>query len=292
MSKRSRLSRRRLLVRGSVGLVGISTTLTASQARANTRQPVSDGKFKDKVVLITGATSGIGKATAKAFASEGAIVHFCGRREALGMKVQENIIAAGGKASYQKADVRIERDIKALVDECVQKYGRIDFAFNNAGVESPSNKIANLSAEDWDNVVNTNARGVFLSMKYEIAQMIRQGGGCIVNTASIAGHRAFTYISPYNASKFAVVSLTKAAALEYGEKNIRVNVISPGWVDTPLTDRILKTARMTKEEAVKDYPLKRMAKPEEIARAVIWLCSPEAAYVSGEDFSIDGGGLG
>jgi NAD(P)-dependent dehydrogenase (short-subunit alcohol dehydrogenase family) len=292
MSKRSKLSRRRLLVRGSVGLVGIGTTMTASKAQANTQQSVSDGKFKDQVVLITGATSGIGEATAKAFASEGAIVHFCGRREALGIKVQESIIAAGGKASYQKADVRIEQDIKALVDGCVKKYGKIDLAFNNAGIESPSNKIADLSAKDWDNVVNTNARGVFLSMKYEIAQMVRQGGGCIVNTASIAGHRAFSYISPYNASKFAIVSLTKAAALEYGEKNIRVNVVSPGWVETPLTDRILKISQVTKEKAVEDYPLKRMAKPEEIAHAVMWLCSPEAAYVSGEDFSIDGGGLG
>jgi NAD(P)-dependent dehydrogenase (short-subunit alcohol dehydrogenase family) len=292
MSKKLKLSRRRLMLKSGVGLVGITTALTASQVQAKPQQPISTGKFADRVVLITGATSGIGEATAREFAKEGAIVHFCGRRKALGLKVQESIIAAGGRASYQQADVRNESDLKALVDECVRRYGKIDIAFNNAGIESPSNKIADLSAEDWDNVVNTNARGVFLAMKYELAQMVRQGGGCIVNTASIAGHRAFSYISPYNASKFAIVALTKAAALEYTGKNIRINVVSPGWVDTPLTDRVLKVANMTREQAVSDYPSKRMAKPEEIAQAVMWLSSPEASYVSGEDFAVDGGGLG
>jgi NAD(P)-dependent dehydrogenase (short-subunit alcohol dehydrogenase family) len=292
MSKRSKLSRRQLLIRGSVSLAGIGTTSIADLATSKTSEPSSGGKFQDKVVLITGATSGIGEVTAKAFATEGAIVHFCGRRKNLGIKVQESIIAAGGRASYQQADVRKEEDIKAFTETCVQKYGRIDIAFNNAGIESPSNKIADLSSLDWDNVVNTNARGVFLAMKYELSQMVRQNGGSIVNTASIAGHRVFGYISPYNASKFAIVALTKAAALEYTDKNIRVNVVSPGWVDTPLSDRVLKVAQITSEQAVSDYPIKRMAKPEEIAQAVMWLSSPEASYVSGTDFAVDGGGLG
>lgn len=292
MSKRSKLSRRQLLIRGSVSLAGIGTTSIADLATGKTSQPTSGGKFQDKVVLITGATSGIGEVTAKAFASCGAIVHFCGRRKNLGIKVQQSIIAAGGRASYQQADVRKEEDIKAFTETCVQKYGRIDIAFNNAGIESPSNKIADLSSVDWDNVVNTNARGVFLAMKYELSQMVRQDGGSIVNTASIAGHRVFGYISPYNASKFAIVALSKAAALEYTDKNIRVNVVSPGWVDTPLTDRVLKVAQITSEQAVSDYPIKRMAKPEEIAQAVMWLSSPEASYVSGTDFAVDGGGLG
>jgi NAD(P)-dependent dehydrogenase (short-subunit alcohol dehydrogenase family) len=292
MSKKSKISRRRLLVRSGIGLAGISSTVVGSQVRAETKQPTSTGKFINKVVLITGATSGIGEVTARAFASEGAIVHFCGRRETLGMKVQESIVAAGGVATYQKADVRKEEEIEAFIATCVQKYGRIDIAFNNAGIESPSNKIADLSSADWDNVVNTNARGVFLAMKYELSQMVRQGGGSIVNTSSVAGHRVFGYISPYNASKFAIVALTKAAALEYTDKNIRVNVVSPGWVDTPLSDRVLKIAQITSEQAVSDYPIKRMAKPEEIAQAVMWLCSPEASYVSGTDFAVDGGGLG
>lgn len=236
------LTRRRLILQGSVGIAGLTGAIAAGNAQANRQKPVTPetgkadpkGKFADKVGLITGVTSGIGKATARAFAKEGAFVHFCGRREALGEKVAQEINTQGGRASYQKADVRKEQDIKSFIDTCVQKYGRIDIAFNNAGIESSPNAIAEQSLDDWMNVINTNATGVFLSMKYELPVMLRQKGGIIVNNASVSGHVGFGTISPYSASKHAIMSLTKVAALEYSDKNIRVNSVSPGAVDTPI----------------------------------------------------------
>lgn len=187
------ITRRGIIAGG--GAVGLATLTLSRGTMANTQiQPESgktdsDGKFRNKVVLITGATSGIGEVTARAFAKEGAIVHFCGRREALGEKVTQTINAQGGRASYQRADVRKEQDIKAFIDSCIQKHGRIDIAFNNAGVESPPGTIAEHSLETWTNVMTTNATGVFLSMKYELPVMLQQKGGIIVNNASVSGTR-------------------------------------------------------------------------------------------------------
>ena len=294
-----RFSRRRIMLGGGAGIAGLATVIAAGQSQANTQQPVASeagtanpsGRFANKVVLITGATSGIGEATARAFAQEGAIVHFCGRREALGEKVAQEINTMGGRASYQKADVRSEQDVKSFIDTCVQRYGRIDVAFNNAGIESKPFTIADQSLDDWMNVMTTNATGVFLSMKYELPIMLKQGGGAIINNASVSSHVGFATIAPYSASKHAIASLTKVAALEYADKNIRINSISPGAVDTPMLRRALAAWKTDFETVAKEYPIKRIVKAEEIAKTVLWVSSADPTCIVGTDIDVTGGYL-
>ena len=293
----SDISRRQILTTGAIGVAGLATAIATQNAQANTQKPIAsaqgsanpNGRFANKVVLITGATSGIGEATARAFAKEGATVHFCGRREALGAKVAQEINAMGGRASYQKADVRNEQDVKSLIDTCVQKYGRIDIAFNNAGIESPPKTIEEMTLDDWNNVMTTNVTGVFLSMKYELPVMKRQGSGVIVNTASVGGHCGFPSIAPYGASKAGVMSLTRGAAMEYTDKNIRINSLSPGAVDTPMLRRALSSWNTTVEATAEGYPIKRLTTAEEMARAVMWLASDDATSVVGMDLDVTGG---
>ena len=291
------LNRRRILSIGGLGLAGAAATL-AGQAQGNNQnspQPMQkmsqNGRFADKVVLITGATSGIGEATAKLFAKEGAKVFFCGRREALGKQVENSIRSRGGDATYMRADVRKETEVKAFVDACVTRYGRLDIAFNNAGVDYPPNPIADTAIAEFDDLMNTNARGVFLGMKYEIPHLLKVGSGAIINMASIGGQRAFANIVGYGASKAAVIHMTKMAAQEYG-KTIRVNAVLPGAIDTAMLERVERDWKVTKQQLVSAYPSKRVGKPEEVAAAVLWLASVEASYVSGVAFNIDGGGLG
>ncbi|MBE9170337.1 glucose 1-dehydrogenase [Pleurocapsales cyanobacterium LEGE 06147] len=290
--------RRRILTTGVVSAAGLVSAFASSRAISNTQTPPApqtttnpNGKFAGKVVLITGATSGIGEGTAYAFAREGAKVFFCGRRENLGRQVEAKIKEFGGEATYMKADVRQEEEVKAFVKACVGKYGRIDIAFNNAGIESPPKMIAEMTLEDWQNVVMTNQTGVFLSMKYEIPIMLQQGGGVIVNNASVGGHRGFARIGPYGASKAAVLQLTRIAALEYTDKNIRINSISPGAVDTPMLHRAVSSWGMKPEEAAAPYPIKRLATTEEMARSVMWLSSEDASVVTGMDMDVTGGYL-
>ena len=292
----SNFSRRKAII-GAVGAAGIAAAVTQGKKAIAQTEPLSqppinpDGQFADKVILITGATSGIGEATARAFAAQGAMVYFCGRREELGQQVAQSIVDAGGKATYQTADVRNEADIKAFVDGCVATYGGIDVAFNNAGIESAPKTIAEQTFEDWENVMNINARGVFLSMKYELPVMLNSGGGAIINNASVSGHVGFATISPYSASKHAIMSLTKVAALEYADKNIRVNSISPGAVDTPMLRRALDAWNTDLETVAQEYPIKRIVAPEEIARSVMWLASAEPIAVVGTDIDATGGYL-
>ncbi len=288
----------RALLAGAAGLA--ASTLAAGPARANTQRAVEpaagrarakDGRFAGKVVLVTGATSGIGEATAKAFAHEGARVFFCGRREELGRKVEAEIRDAGGEALYLRADVRDPKQVEAFVAAGVERYGRLDIAFNNAGTIAPPHAIAEYPLEDWNNVMTTNATGTLLCMKHEIALMLRQGGGVIVNNASVSAHVGFATIAAYNASKHAIYSLTKVAALEYSAKNIRVNCVSPGAVDTPMLRGALKAWNLTLEAVAKDYPLNRIVQPEEIARAVMFLASDEASCIAGTDLDVTGGYL-
>lgn len=295
----SEVSRRQILTVGAMSAAGIAGTVIAQQTQANTQKPPapktttnSKGRFANKVVLITGATSGIGEATARAFAKEGAIVHFCGRREALGNKVAQEITAQGGRASYQKADVRNEQEVKAFVDTCVQKYGRIDIAFNNAGLlNSKFVRLHEQPTADFVDVMNTNALGEFLSLKYEIPQMLKQGGGCIVNMASVSGYKGFSEIGPYSVSKHAVLGLTKVAALEYAKDNIRITSISPGGVDTAMLRRAREARGLTFEEGSKFIPIQRTNTVEEMARTVMFLSSDEATAFHGSLVDVTSGML-
>jgi NAD(P)-dependent dehydrogenase (short-subunit alcohol dehydrogenase family) len=285
---------RRNLISGAAGLAAtLATTQSVSAKPQKAPAPTnnSNGGFAGKVVLITGATSGIGETTAKAFAQAGASVFFCGRREKLGAKVESEIRAMGGEATYMRADVRQAEEVKAFVDACVAKYGRLDIAFNNAGVDYPPAPIADTAIAEFDDLMNTNVRGVFLGMKYEIPYLLKSGGGSIINIASIGGQRAFPNIVGYGASKAAVIHMSKSAAQEYG-KTIRVNVVSPGPIDTAMLDRVKRDWKVTEEQLVSSYPSKRAGSPTEVANLVLWLASDAASYVSGANLNVDGGGLG
>jgi NAD(P)-dependent dehydrogenase (short-subunit alcohol dehydrogenase family) len=294
--KNEQVSRRSFLGKGALSLGAMAL---AGNVFGQTKIPVApnpdkanpNGRFAGKVVLITGATSGIGEGTAYAFAKEGAKVFFCGRREDLGKQVEAKIKKFGGEATYFKADVRNEAEVKNFVDACVKKYGKLDIAFNNAGIESPKAvPIAEQTLADFENVMRTNATGVFLSMKYELPYLLKNGGA-IINNSSVSGHAGWATIAPYNASKHAVVSLTKVAALEYADKNIRVNAISPGAVDTPMLRRAMQSFNLTEQQIFEAYPIKRLATVEEMARAVMFLASDEATVITGTDVDVTGGYL-
>lgn len=280
-------SRRRVLAIGALGAAAGSGVLGPQPAQAAGR-----GQFAGKVVLITGATSGIGAATARAMAAERAKVFFCGRRDHLGREVEKSIRTSGGEATYRRADVSDEGDVRDLVDACVRRYGRLDVAVNNAGIESP--RVARLheqSMADMETVWRTNVGGVFLGMKYEIPRMLQQGAGVIVNTASISSEVGFATIAPYNSSKHAVASLTKVAALEYAADNIRINAFAPGAVDTPMLRRAAAAFGVTYEQIAQGYPIKRIVRPEEMATVVMWLASDRSSAVIGTDLDASGGYL-
>lgn len=291
------VSRRSFIEKSAIGLAAIALAASGGEVLGQTQTPVEshsgradkNGRFAGKVVLITGATSGIGEGTAYAFAKEGGRVFFCGRRENLGKQVEAKIKSFGGEATYFRADVRNEAEIKNFVDAGVKKYGKLDIAFNNAGIEAPPKSIAELSYEEWENVMRTNITGVFLSMKYEIPNMLKNGGGAIINTASVGGHCGFASIAPYGSSKAGVIQLTRVAAMELTDKNIRVNSISPGAVDTPMLRRALASWGARIEDTAAGYPVKRLATSEEMARAVMFLASDEATIVVGTDFDVTGG---
>lgn len=292
------VSRRQILTTGAIGAAGFATALATQKAQANTQNPLEppatvnpNGRFASKVVLITGATSGIGEASARAFAAEGATVHFCGRREALGEQVAQSIRDAGGKATYQRADVRVEADVRAFVNGCVDQYGRLDIAFNNAGIFMTPAEIQDIPLDNFMDIITTNTVGEFLCMKYEIPHMRRLGGGNIINMASVAGHIGFRTTGHYNASKHGVLGLTKAAAQENADHNIRINSISPLAVDTPQLRESFEFQGITYEQAVQGFVTKRIMTPHEIAAAVMFLASNEATSMTGMDLDVTGGQL-
>jgi NAD(P)-dependent dehydrogenase (short-subunit alcohol dehydrogenase family) len=271
--------------------VGQSTNPTAPLAHTGRR------RFEDKVIAITGATSGIGRAAAIAFAAEGGKVAFCGRREQLGHEVEQEIRAAGGEATYIKADVLVEEQVRAFIDRTLDIYGRLDVAFNNAGItiEKPLHEF---STEEWDRVAHTNLRGVFFAMKYEIPQLIASGGGTIVVTSSSVAVATGPKRSVYTATKRGLVGLVQAAALDYASKGIRVNALLPGTTDTELVRRVagmekfpdLVWAVGSQQWAKSHVPgLQRMARPEEIAAFALGLASDEYSYLTGAALVIDGG---
>jgi NAD(P)-dependent dehydrogenase (short-subunit alcohol dehydrogenase family) len=248
-------------------------------------------KLEGKVVLVTGGTSGIGRDTAVLFANASAKVVVAGRREAEGQETIELVHAAGSDGLFVKTDVSKASDVEALVQKTVQKFGRLDIAFNNAGVEVAWLPIVRESEQDFDRTISINLKGVWLCLKYEIRQMLTQGGGgAIVNMASISGLVGSAGAAAYSASKHGVVGLTKTAALENAKKGIRINAVCPGAVETPMADRIFGSPQIHKY-ALSCHPMGRFGKPREIAEAVLWMCSDSASFMTGQSLVLDGGFL-
>jgi len=247
------------------------------------------GLLNGKVVLITGGGSGIGRATAQLLAKYGATVMIADYVPESAERTVKLVKEAGGEASCIAADVSITGQVEAMVSHTVQTYGRLDCAFNNAGIEGKRLDTVAYPEDIYDRVMAINLKGVWLCMKYEIAQMLKQGGGAIVNTASAAGLVAVEGLSAYNAAKHGVVGLTKTAALEFAQKNIRVNCVCPGLINTPMVARMVDSGGMNEQEFIAGEPVGRMGKPEEIGEGVAWLLSDAASFVTGHSMSIDGG---
>jgi NAD(P)-dependent dehydrogenase (short-subunit alcohol dehydrogenase family) len=247
-------------------------------------------EFEEKVALVTGGGSGIGRATALAFARDGAQVVIGNRNVQRGEETVSMIRDAGGKASFRRTDVSVAADVKALVDHAVATYGRLDIAFNNAGTEGETQPtLVDQTEANFDAVMDINVKGVWLSMKYEIPRMLEQGGGAIVNCASVAGVIGFPGIGIYVASKHAVIGLTKTAALEYSAKGIRINAVNPAVIDTEMVDRLADGMNMKKDDLTVFHPIGRLGRVEEVAEAVLWLCSGKASFVTGHSLIVDGG---
>lgn len=248
-------------------------------------------EFKDKITLITGAGSGIGRTTAMAFAQEGAEVIVSDVNSSGGEETVARIKAAGGKATFIKADVSDFEQMKTLHQEIESSFGIIDIAINNAGIAGPLASLTDTSIEDWGQVMAINASGVFYGMKLQIAQMLKKGAGCIVNISSIAGLKGLPKSSAYSAAKHAVLGLTKTAAMEFGKKNIRINAVCPVFTVTPLFDpeKIDQISDGLADKLKKSIPMKRFGEPQEIADAILWLCSEKASFVNGISLPIDGG---
>ncbi len=248
------------------------------------------GLMQDKVALVTGGGTGIGKATALKYAAEGAKVVIGNRNEAAGQAVVDRINADGGAASFLRTDVTDEGQVKALVDHAVSTFGRLDAAFNNAGVEGELGPFTEQSEANFDFIMGVNVKGLWWSMKHEIEAMLATGGGAIVNNSSIAGVIGFPGASIYAASKHAVMGLTRAAALEYAAQGVRINAINPAAIQTEMLDRFTTTeGGPNTEQMVAMHPIGRLGKPEEIANYVVWASSDEASFVVGQPLLADGG---
>ena len=245
--------------------------------------------FSGKVALVTGAAAGMGLATAKAFAEAGAAVVLADYKVEAVKAAAQNLVAAGHKAIAVSCDVSDDAQVAAMVDRTIAEFGRLDAAFNNAGVMARILPTAESTREDWDRVIGINLRGVWSSMKHELRLMERQGSGAIVNNASVGALTGNPGIGSYIASKHGVVGLTRTAALEYIKKGIRVNAVNPGLIDTQVARDVVNGNEQAYAEIAKHVPIGRAGRPEEIASAVLWLCSPGASYVVGHALTVDGG---
>jgi NAD(P)-dependent dehydrogenase (short-subunit alcohol dehydrogenase family) len=242
-----------------------------------------------KVAIVTGASSGIGRVAAVALAKEGVRVSLAARRDKEGEETLRLVKEPGGEGIFVKTDVSKEDDLRALVEKTVKIYGRLDYAFNNAGVVEDPEPFANKTSSIFDKIMNVNVKGVWLSMKYEIQQMLKNGGGAIVNNSSVYGVIGNPQLPIYAASKHAVLGLTKSAALEYGKAGIRINAIAPGAIETEMMEQSIGNNKQLREALVALHPIGRAGKPEEIANAVAWLLSDKASFLTGHTLLVDGG---
>lgn len=281
------LSRRNAIGAGLAAIAGTAAAITpavAHSADGRTRR-----RFADKAVVITGATSGIGRAAAEAFAREGARVAFCGRREGLGKEVEGRLRTLGAPdALYIRADVRDPDQVRNFVDGAARQFGGLDIALNNAGANW-FKPLHETSLSEWEEMAQTNTRGVFLAMKYQVPHMIRRGGGKIVVTASMHEHATRPGGAAYASSKRAVIGLVQAAAMDYGMQNIRVNAVSPGIINTRMFTERLTTQAQRREAAASVDGLKRIGQPEEMAGAILFLASDDCTYLTGATLLADGG---
>ncbi|MGB7598699.1 MAG: SDR family oxidoreductase [Candidatus Sulfotelmatobacter sp.] len=254
-------------------------------------QETTKTELPGKVALVTGGTSGIGRETAVLFAKAGAKVVVAGRREPEGEETSELIQAAGGDSLFVKTDVSKASEVERLIKKAVEKFGRLDIAFNNAGIEGTWVPIVRQSEEDWDQIIAINLKGVWLCLKYEIQQMLKHGaGGAIVNMGSVTGLIGSVGAAAYSASKHGVIGLTKSAALENAKSGIRINAVCPGFTETPMADRIFRVPQIHKH-VLSCHPVGRLGRPVEIAEAVVWMCSDRASFMTGQSLVLDGGYL-
>jgi NAD(P)-dependent dehydrogenase (short-subunit alcohol dehydrogenase family) len=245
--------------------------------------------FENKVALVTGAGSGMGLATAKAFAESGASVALADWNEKAVRSATEELAAQGHKALAIHCDVADDAQVEAMVEQTVATFGRLDAAYNNAGVQNIVEETADAPREDFDRVMAINLRGVWSCMKFELRQMRKQGSGAIVNCSSLGGLVGAPGRGTYHAAKHGVIGLTKSAALEYASRGIRINAVCPGIINTPMVAGMLATQAEAMKELMKDVPIGRLGRAEEIADAVLWLCSPAASFVIGHALAVDGG---
>jgi len=243
----------------------------------------------NKVAIVTGASSGIGRVTAVALAKEGIKVSLAARRDKEGEETLRLLKESGGEGIFVKTDVSNEDDVRSLVEETVKAFGRLDYAFNNAGaVEDPA-PFAEKTSSLYDKIMSVNVKGTWLSMKYEIPQMLKNGGGALVNNSSVFGVIANPQLPLYTASKHAILGLTKAAALEYAKAGVRINAIAPGAIETEMMEQSIGNDKQLREALVALHPIGRAGKPEEIANAVVWLLSDKASFLTGHTLMVDGG---
>ena len=243
--------------------------------------------FENKVALVTGGAFGIGRATAIAYAKRGAkvvVADFLENKETIDL-----ISAIGGTAIFVKCDVSKEMEVKRLIEKTITAFGRLDFAYNNAGVEGDSASTVDCTEENWEKTIGVNLKGIWICMKYEIPEIIKTGKGAIINCASVAGLVGFVGLPAYTASKHGVIGLTKTAALEYGKLNIRVNAVCPGVIKTPMLDRVTGKKKEVEKQYQSLEPIGRLGEPEEVAEAVIWLSSDASSFVIGQALGVDGG---
>ena len=248
-----------------------------------------DGIFQGKVALVTGAGSGLGLAAAQAFSAEGASVVLADVDEDAVKAAAARLVASGHQALAVHCNVADEAQVKAMVDLTVATYGRLDAAYNNAGINSPVAETADASGDEFERVHGVNLRGVWNCMKYELLQMREQGSGAIVNCSSLGGLVGIAGRGVYHASKHGVIGLTKSAALEYAARGIRINAVCPGIIETPMVADMLEREPEAMQELMKEQPIGRLGRSDEIAAAVLWLCSPGASFVIGHALAVDGG---